>query len=107
MSRRQRPPRRSPEQITMGPRALEKNMGAILCQGIDQNPVRLDMAVAAAHEVPAQRMIFVMRRQRFAFNQEVEYDREFGQLLSTPLGALHVFLELAGAAEGSHRPKSA
>ena len=65
------------------------------------------MAIAAARKIPAQRMILVSRRQNFAVNQQVNRGFELCQVLAAPFGEFNIFLELAGATESSHRPKSA
>ena len=89
----------------MGSGSLETNMGFNNC--VNQNPIRLDMAVPAAGKIAAQWMIFVFRREWLALNQKVENRLEFRQILAALFGAFDVFLELRGSAEGSHRPRSA
>ena len=89
----------------MGSGSLETNMGFNNC--INQNPIRLDMAVPAAGKIAAQRMVFVFLREWLAFNQKIENRFEFRQVLAAFFGAFDVFLELRGSAEGSHRPRSA
>jgi hypothetical protein len=65
------------------------------------------MAVAAARKVATQRVVFVLRRQGFTVNQKIEDSFKPGQILAAFSGKFDIFLELIGAAEGSHKPKSA
>ena len=74
---------------------------------VEQKPIRFNVAIAAARKISAQRMILVLRRQNFAVNQQVNRGFELRQILAAPVGEFDIFLELAGAAESSHRPKSA
>ena len=82
-------------------------MAAVLRERVYQNPVRFNMTVTAAGKVATQRMVFVLRRQWFPVNQKIEDGFKPGQILAAFSGQLDVFLELIGAAEGSHKPKSA
>jgi hypothetical protein len=52
-------------------------------------------------------VVFVLRRQWLTVNQKIEDDFKPGQILAAFSGQLDIFLELIGAAEGSHKPKSA
>jgi len=88
-------------------RALQADVRVIFGKRINQNPIRFDMAITAAGEIAAQRMIFVLRRQNFTFDQQVEHRLEFRQVLAASAGKFNILFELAGAAEGSHKPKSA
>ena len=87
--------------------AFKPDMAAVLRERVDQNPVRFNMTVAAAGKVATQRMVLVLRWQWFTVNQKIEYGLKPGQILAAFSGQLDVFLELIGAAEGSHMPKSA
>jgi len=59
----------------MGSSSLETNM--VFNKGVNQKPIRLDMAITAAGKNAAQWMIFVFRWERFAFNQKVKNRFEF------------------------------
>ena len=91
----------------MRTRAFKPDMAAVLHERVDQNPVRFNMTVATARKVATQGMVFVLRQQWFTVNQKIEHGFKSGQILAAFSGKLDVFLELAGAAEGSHMPKSA
>ena len=65
------------------------------------------MAIAAACKVATQRVVSVLRRQWFTVNQKIEDGFKPGQILAAFSGKLDILFELAGAAEGSHMPKSA
>ena len=97
----------SAKQIAVCASAFKPDMAAVLRERVDQNPVRFNMTVAAAGKVATQRMVFVLRRQGLAVNQKIEDGFKSGQILAAFSGQLDVFLELIGAAEGSHMPKSA
>jgi hypothetical protein len=88
-------------------RAFKPDMTAVFHERVNQNPVRFNMTVAAARKVATQGMVFVLRRQWFTVNQKIEDGFKPGQILAAFSGKLDVFLELVGAAEGSHMPKSA
>ncbi len=89
----------------MRPRSLEPDVIAL--DGVDQNPIRFDMAVPAASELTAQRMILVIAWQRLPFHEQIEDSAQVAKILATPPHPLHVSLELATAAEGPHKPRSA
>src|SRR5471032_111709 len=65
------------------------------------------MAVAAAGKISAQWMILEFRRQRFARNQQFQHRLELRHVLAALVRAFDIFFELAGAAESSHKPRSA
>ena len=88
----------------MGSGSLETNMA--FNKRVNQNPIRLDMAVPAAGKIAPQWMVFVFRREWLALNQKVKNRFEFRQILAAFFGAFDVFLELRGSAEGSHNPRS-
>jgi len=97
----------SAEQIAVRSRAFETDMRTVCCQRVNQNPIRRQMAIAAAGKMSAQGMVFVFRRQLAAFNQQVHDRPKFREFFAALAGTLDIFLELAGAAESSHKPKSA
>jgi hypothetical protein len=97
----------SAKQIAVCARAFKPDMAAVLRECVNQNPVRFHMTVAAAGEVAPQRMVFVLQRQWFTVYQKIEDGFKSGQILAAFSGKLDIFLELVGAAEGSHMPKSA
>ena len=99
--------RDSAKQIAVRARAFKPDMAAVLRERVDQNPVRFHMTVAAAGEVTAQRMVFVLRRQGFTVYQKIEDGSKSGQIFAASSGKLDILFELIGAAEGSHMPKSA
>ena len=98
---------RLPEQIAVRSRAFKTNVGIVFCQRVNQNPIRLNMAIAAAGKVSTQRMILVLRWQSVAVNQQVNRGFKLCQILAPPSGEFNIFLEPAGSAESSHKPKSA
>src|ERR1035438_8134350 len=65
------------------------------------------LASAAAGKISAQRMILEFRRQRPPVNQQFQHGLELRHVLAALVGAFDIFLELAGAAESSHKPRSA
>src|ERR1017187_10433007 len=95
---------RLPEQIAVRSRAFKTDVGIVFGQCVNQDPIRLHVAIAAAGKVSAQRMVLVLRRQGVAVNQQVNRGFEFRQTLPPPSGEFDIFLELAGAAESSHKP---
>ena len=97
----------SAKQIAVRARAFKPDMAAVLRECVYQNPVRFNMTVAAARKVAPQRMVFVLRRQWSTINQKIEDGFKSGQILAAFSGKLDIFLELIGAAEGPHMPKSA
>jgi len=58
------PARLSAEQIAVRAGALEANVHVIFRKRADQHPIRLNMAIAAAREMTALRVIFELLRQR-------------------------------------------
>jgi hypothetical protein len=97
----------STKQIAVRARAFKPDMAAVLRERVDQNPVRFNMTVAAAGKVAPQGMVFVLQWQWFTVYQKIEDGFKSGQILAASSGQLDIFLELIGAAEGSHMPKSA
>ena len=87
--------------------AFKADVRVIFGEGINQHPIRLDVAVAAAGKISAQRMILEFRRQWFAVNQQFQHSLELRQIPASLAGAFDIFLELAGAAESSHKPRPA
>ena len=68
-------------------RAFKPDMAAVFRERVDQNPVRFNMAVAAARKVTAQRVVFVLRRQWFTVNQKIEDGFKPGQILAAFSGS--------------------
>lgn len=87
--------------------AFQPDMGVVFRERIDEQPVRFKMAVTTARELAPQRMVFQLRRQRLAFQQQIKDRLELGKIPATLLGQFDVLLELTGPAETSHKPKSA
>jgi hypothetical protein len=97
----------SAKQIAVRARAFKPDMAAVFHERVDQNPVRFNVTVAAAGKVATQGMVFVLQRQWFTVYQKIEDGFKSGQILAAFSGKFDIFLELIGAAEGSHMPKSA
>ncbi len=94
------------EQIAVRASALEADMASVFRKRVNEKPVRLNMTVAASDEIPSQRMILEARRQRFAFDEQINDCLELGHVHAAPDGEFHLFFELARAAESPHRPRS-
>jgi hypothetical protein len=94
------------KQIAVRPGALKADVRVIFRERVNQNPIRFNVAIAAAGKISPQRMVLVSLRQSLAVNQEIEHHFEFRQILAPPGGKLDILLELAGPAYGSHNPKS-
>lgn len=62
--------RASLKKIAMGAGPFKPHM--IFFEGIDQDPIRLKVAVPAARELSSQWMIFQFRRQRLCIDQQIE-----------------------------------
>lgn len=97
----------SAKQVAVRAGAFKADVRTVFRQRVNQNPIRLDVAVAAAGKISAQRMVFVFRRQRLAVNQQFQHGLELRHVLAALVRAFDIFLELAGAAERPHKPKSA
>ena len=82
----------SAEQIAVGTGAFKADMGVLFGEGVDQNPVRLDMAIAGAGELTAQRMIAVFQRQWTTFYQNVQGGAKFGEVFPAFFDAFTSFL---------------
>ena len=91
----------------MGPGAFETDVGVLGGKGVNENPIGLDVAVPASGEFAVERMVSQHRWQGPGLNQQIEHGTKFGGVLAALFGAFDVFFELAGAAEGPHRPRSA
>src|ERR1019366_1264498 len=103
-----RTPRRTRCSITvMRAGAFKADVRVFFGERVNQHPIRLDMAVPAARKVSAQRVILEFRRQRLTVNQPFKRGLELHHVFAPLFSAFDIFLELAGAAEGSHRPRSA
>jgi hypothetical protein len=74
-------------------------MGIFLSERINQHPVRLDMTVAAAGKVSAQRVILECRRQWLPVYQQFQHGLELLQILAALAGQFDILLKLRGAAE--------
>ena len=88
-------------------RTCEADVRTVFRQRVNQNPIRLDVAVAAAGKISTQWMILVFRRQRLAVNQQFQHGLKLRHILTALVRAFDIFFELAGAAERPHKPKSA
>lgn len=91
----------------MGSSALKPDMVTFLSEGVDQKPVRFDVAVMTARKVAAQGVIPVVRRQFVTVNQQIEDGLEFVQILAAPARSSDIPLELSCPAEGPHKVRSA
>ena len=87
--------------------AFQPDMVPVFGQRVYQQPVRFNVAVAAAGKVSAQRVILVLRWQVSAGNQQVEDGLELFQILAAPAGKFDILFKLRCAAECPHKPKSA
>jgi hypothetical protein len=96
-----------PEEITVGSGALKADVGMVFCEGVNQNPVWFDVAIAAAGKISAQWVILAFWRQRVFVNKQAEHRLELHKVLTASFRKFNVFLKLAGSAESPHRPKSA
>jgi len=97
----------STEQIAVGSRPFKTNVAVVFRKRINQHPIRFNVTIPAPREVATQGMISVGLRQGFTVNQEVEHRSEPGQILAPPPGQFDILLELVGATERPHSPKSA
>ena len=97
----------STKQIAVRSGSFQPDMAAIFCERVNQNPVRLKMAVPTSRKFAAHRVVFVLWRQRLPLNQKIEDRFQPGQILAAFTRESDIFLELLGPAEGSHRPRSA
>ena len=79
----------------------------IFFEGIDQDPIRFEMAVSAAREISSQWMIFQFRQQWLCIDQQIENTSQLLQVFPPPIHSPHVFLELRTAAEAPQKPRSA
>ena len=85
--------------------AFETNVGVIFRERIDEQPVRFDVAITAACEISAQRVILEELRQWTSVNQQFQDSLQLGQVLTPLLRAFDVLLELIGATEGSQEKR--
>jgi hypothetical protein len=95
---------RSPKQITVRAGAFKTHMRVFFGERVNQHPIRLDMAIAAANKISAQRMFLEFRRQRFAFNQQFQHRLELRHVLAALVRAFDIFFELAVALKVLTRP---
>ena len=69
---------------------------------INQQPVGLDMKLPVTFPDPPQRMIAIVRGQRFLSDQCRQRGPQLGQVLAPPLRSPHVALELRGPDRDQH-----
>ncbi len=62
--------------------ALETDMGILLRECINQNPVWFDVTISAADKIAAQWVILIFGWQWFARNQQINDFSEFCQILA-------------------------
>jgi hypothetical protein len=80
------------KQIAVRTGAFEAHVVAF--EGVDQHPIRLNVAIAAAAPGSTQRMVTELWRQGRAVNHQIKHSFEFRQILASMIGQLHVLLEL-------------
>jgi len=95
-----------PEQIAMRAGALETDVRVVLFQRVDENPIRLDVAVPASRVIASQRVIQILRRQITPCYEQLDHCLELAQRLSSFSQSFDVLLKLAGSAERPHMPRS-
>ena len=66
--------------------AFETNVGVIFRERIDEQPVRFDVAITAACEISAQRVILEELRQWTSVNQQFQDSLQLGQASTRLLG---------------------
>ena len=88
----------------MGARTDKADASPVLGDGINEYPVRFQVAVAEAPEVPKQGMIAASGRQGLARAEQVDGGAQLGQVLAAALHPLHVLAEAAGDGGRPHRP---
>jgi len=81
----------------MGPGSFESNF--IVENLVDQNPIRLDMAVPVTSPIPTELMIAILRRKWLFCEEEVDNSFQFCEVFTSLLCPLDVLLELIGLAE--------
>ncbi len=95
--------------------ATEINLCACRCarsghecfQRVDENPIRLDVAIPASHVIASQRMIQILRGQVMPGDDQINHRPELAQSLPAFFQPFDVLLELARPAECPHKPRSA
>ena len=97
----------SAEQIAVRTGAFKADARVFFRKRINQHSIWLDMAIAATCKVSTQRVILEFRRHWLAINQPFEHGFEFRLVLAALFSTFDIFLELVGAAESPHKPKSA
>gem|GEM_PF-2276347 len=80
------------EKVTLRSAALESHR--LIFQGVDENPIGLNLTISTTQKLSSQRMIFIFRRQRHSRNQEIKNILERKQLLSSSLHPFHLLLKL-------------
>jgi len=86
----------------MSPGPFQKNF--ICCRFVDQNPVRLNVAVASPDPIPPELVIAVLWRQRFLCKKKVDDGFYFTEVFASLLHAFDILLKLLclGEIHSSH-----
>jgi hypothetical protein len=85
------------KQIRMRSGSFEPNF--IIQNLINQQPIRLDIAVPMTCPIPTERVIAVLLRKGFLCQKQVDDHLDFCKVLASLLQPLDVLLELTGLAE--------
>ena len=76
----------------MSPGPFQKNF--ICCRFVDQNPVRLNVAVASSDPIPPELVIAVPGRQWFLCKKKVDDSFYFIEVFASFLHAFDIFFKL-------------
>ena len=85
------------KQVRVGPSSFEPNF--IVKDLVDQNPIRLDMAVPVTSPISTELMIAILRRKWLFCDEDVDNSFQFCEVLTSLLCPLDVLLELICLAE--------
>src|ERR1700720_3345899 len=87
--------RKSSEQIRMRSRAYQIQVVAI--DLVDQQPIRLDMAVAVMLPVASERVVFAVLRQGSPLDQQQNHLAQLRHIVAALLGEFHIAPKLRPA----------
>ena len=76
--------------VSSGP--FQKNL--IFCRFVDQNPVRLNVAVSSPDPIPPELVIAVLWRQRFLCKKKVDDSFYFNEVFASLLHTFDILLKL-------------
>ncbi len=88
----------------MGAGADKVDTFSVIRKGVDEQLVRLEMAVAEALEVPEQGVVTVTGGQGLARAEQIDGGAQLGQILAAALHPLHVLAEAVGDGGSPHSP---